>query len=419
MNTQSFFHEELEKIDKCLEKNIYVYKFPREIPLHELLQYAISEEIYYFESKEEDFKFLGIGNSKDIPKQEIDSFLENNPTDHLVYQGMFEKDVDPICYLPEWSFVSKDNQTILYVHYNENEEYLPKSQDQFDLLSWKEHYSKWTSFIETPRREEWEEMIKQAHLCFSENICEKIVLSRKKIFTYESIIDTKSFFFHTYNSNLNSSHFNVFYQKNYNEAFVSFTPERLFALKDHNIETTSLAGSTQRGKTQEEDKEFEEELINSPKLINEHAIVTKYIKEKLAPLLEKEQVNVSDLFTMKLPYIQHRQALISGKLKNGVTLSRIIDTLHPTPAVAGIPLDQAFKKISEIEKIKREYYAAATGVLSKDFSELCVGIRSAYVKNETVIVFGGAGIVPGSVAESEWIETGTKMQPFTKVINKK
>lgn len=417
MNIQSFFHEELEKINENINQSIFTYRFPREIPLHELIKYCISEEIYYFESKEEDFKFLGVGNAREIAPSDIDSFLINNPDQHIVYQGMFEKDADPICYLPEWCFISKDNQTFLKVHYNELEDYLPMAQDHFDLLSWKEHYAKWTSYLETPRPEEWNEMINAANAAFLSKECEKIVLSRKKIYNYESIVDPKSFFFQSYNANLNSSHFSVFYQKNYNEAFISFTPERLFALKNNRIETISLAGSTQRGKTPEEDKLFEEELIHSPKLIHEHQIVTNYIKDKISPLVI--DLETSNLFTMKLPYIQHRQALIGGELKSDVKLNELINSLHPTPAVGGLPLESAFKKILEIEKTKREFYAAATGVLSKDFSELCVGIRSAYIRNETVIVFGGAGIVQGSEAQSEWNETGAKMHPFTKFINKK
>jgi isochorismate synthase EntC len=57
-------------------------------------------------------------------------------------------------------------------------------------------------------------------------------------------------------------------------------------------------------------------------------------------------------------------------------------------------------------------------VISKNFSEIVVGIRSALIEGSMITVYGGAGIVAGSIAEEEWIETGTKMRPFIKVINK-
>ena len=122
--------------------------------------------------------------------------------------------------------------------------------------------------------------------------------------------------------------------------------------------------------------------------------------------------------TMKLPYIQHRQAKVTGTLKETTTVLELIDLLHPTPAVGGIPHLKAKNKILEIEKEKRSYYAGPVGILSKDFSEIVVGIRSAYIQGQKLIVYGGAGIVAGSDAEEEWSETGIKMQPFIKVINK-
>lgn len=417
MNMESFLHEELQKIDLAIDQNEFRYHFTREIKLTELIKYCISEEIYYFESKDEDFKYLGIGNARNIKANEIDSFLNNNPHEYIVYQGMFEKNSEAICYLPEWSFISKDNMTTLHIHFNENEEYLPKSADHFEINYWNDSFEKWKGYFETPSYEDWSTMIDQSKDLFKNNILEKLVLSRKRIYNYETIIDPKSFFHNTYHANLNSTHYNIFYQANYNEAFTSFTPEKLFSLKGNLLESISLAGSTQRGQTQEEDKIFEKELIESPKLIHEHGVVTEYIKEKLTPLVKN--LEISKLFTMKLPYIQHREALIKGELKQDTKILELINLMHPTPAVGGIPFETAQEKIIEIEKSKRDYYAAPTGVISKSFTEIAVGIRSAYLKNDFIIVFGGAGITAGSEAQAEWNETGTKMGPFTKVINRK
>lgn len=416
MNLESFFFEELEHINQAIRENKSEYEFKREMPLYELVKFCIGEEIFYFESKDEDFKFLGIGRSQTIEADEIDQFITNHPDQYLVYQGLFEKDSSPICYLPEWIFISKENKTILKINASALDGYLPMSEDQFEINFWKDTFTKWNSLVETPNYHEWSSMIAKACQYFDSGDLQKVVLSRKKVYNYESIVDPKSFFINSYLSNLTSSHFSVFYQVNYNEAFVSYTPERLLCMRGKELETIALAGSTQRGKTPEEDLRFEEELKNSPKLIHEHAIVANYIQEKLGPLASK--LDISELFTMKLPYIQHREALIKATLKADTDITQIINLLHPTPAVGGIPLERAYDVILELENSKRDYYAAPTGVLSKNFSELCVGIRSAYLRNDSIVVFGGAGIVAGSTSDEEWNETGAKMKPFTQIINK-
>ena len=120
---------------------------------------------------------------------------------------------------------------------------------------------------------------------------------------------------------------------------------------------------------------------------------------------------------MKLPYIQHRRADIKAKLKTEVSAPELIALLHPTPAVGGLPWSRAKSRLSEIEPFRRNYYAAPVGVVSSHFSEMAVGIRSAKIDAEKLTLFGGAGIVRGSDAEDEWNETGTKMNPFLKVVN--
>ena len=177
-----------------------------------------------------------------------------------------------------------------------------------------------------------------------------------------------------------------------------------------------MAGSTPRGKDSKEDDRLENELIHSDKLIREHDFVTKSITECLTPLIEN--LKVDPLITMKLPYIQHRQAKISGLLKESTTIEELIELLHPTPAVGGIPHKKSQEKILEIENAKRLQYAAPIGIISKDLSEIVVGIRSAVIQDKSITIYGGAGIIEGSTAEEEWDETGAKMQPFIKVINK-
>ena len=415
MSAVSFLKEELQKIDSKVSQKITTFTL-KDISLVDLLPFAATEEVFFFESKEEDFSYLALGKSKFFLKSDVQEFLDNNPDDILVYQDSFEEDSATLCYLPEWCLVRRNGAVTLRVHHSlEYQSYSP-SNIIFNLAVWESFTAPWVSYEERPESDEWAKMITEANRLFKRGELEKIVLHRKKIFTYDSPIEMMVLFREVYDANKNSSHFSVYNQLNYMEAFISLSPERLFTLKGQNLETVSLAGSTAIGTDEESDKELENSLITSDKLTREHNIVTKAIEEKLSPVLT--ELTISPLFTMKLPYIQHRQAVIKGVLKDTTTVMDLIQLLHPTPAVGGIPHDKAKLKILEIEKEKRGYYAGPVGVLSQNFSEIAVGIRSAMILGQCLTVYGGAGIVEGSTSEEEWTETGTKMQPFIKVINK-
>lgn len=416
MMLESFLKEELQKIDSKVSQKITSFNFSH-VALVDLLPFAATEEIFFYESKEENISFLGLGKSKTFSGSKIQDFLDHNPNEFLVYQDTFEADESGlICYLPEWSFIQKGKEVTLNVHHSlEYQSYSP-SNIIFNQVIWESFVGPWVSYEEKPESDEWASMINDANRLFTRHELDKIVLSRKKIFTYDSTVEMLVLFREVYEANKNSSHFTIYNQFNYLESFISLTPERLFTLKGQKLESISLAGSIARGKTPEEDTRLESELSASDKLTREHNIVTNAIEEKLSPILS--ELTISPLMTMKLPYIQHRQAKITGVLKDTTTVLELINLLHPTPAVGGIPHLKAKIKILEIEKEKRGHYAGPAGIISRDFSEIAVAIRSAFIQGQKLTVFGGAGIVAGSDAEEEWAETGTKMQPFIKVINK-
>ena len=130
-----------------------------------------------------------------------------------------------------------------------------------------------------------------------------------------------------------------------------------------------------------------------------------------------KNIIIEELQTMKLSYIQHRSIPIKATLAPGINVLQLVNLLHPTPAVGGLPWDKAKPLIKELEPYSRDSYAAPIGIISKNFSELAVGIRSALIEGSKISIYGGAGIVKGSIAEEEWNETGIKMNPFLKVVN--
>lgn len=427
MTAQVFLTKELHNIAVALKHHLseknegpLVFLFD-EIDLSEILPYLVCEKIFYFKSKYKDFSFLGLGHSSTVLACDLTEHLEKNPHHFLIAAFLFEENPNATEFiLPEWSFISGMGKTQLTVRHSSQYRTLSSPNLFFHLnssLSSPDLFiPPWQSYEEFPEHDQWSEMIHKCDLLFENGDLEKIVLSRKKIFDYDENIDPLLFFNTVLkNNNKANSSYAVFYQTSFDRAFMSLTPEKLFSLEGDHFESISLAASAPRGKTPEEDLEFEKLLGSCDKLAREHNLVTEEIIKKIKPL--SKTISVSGLETMKLPYIQHRSIPITAELKNHSQVLDLVHLLHPTPAIGGLPSDKAQKEILNLEPYTRDSYAAPIGVISFGFSELAVGIRSALIEKTKVTLFGGAGIIKGSVAEEEWIETGIKMNPFLKVVN--
>lgn len=425
MSVERFFTEDLPAIWQVLKKNAapdavqpLFFDFAP-LDLEELLSYAACERVFFFSSKDSDFTFLGLGLAKLMKKADVENFFRQYPEQFLSTDFLFEDSVETADFvLHEWTFVcTKDKCTLVIFKHSDARLYSSPSLilDQNTPVEEKDFLPAWTSYEEVPEHDEWMTMMEKATNLFQSEELQKIVLSRRKIFGYGEGLDPLAFFKQLLLKNSKAKSFRIYHQPRFGEAFLSITPEKLFSLKGKFFESISLAGSAPRGKTEAEDAELENFLRGHEKLVREHSLVTEEIKTKLGPLSEK--LEIGPLVTMKLPYIQHRQADIKAELKAETNALDLITLLHPTPAIGGLPWDKARVRLKEIEPFVRGHYAAPTGVLSAHAAEMAVGIRSALVEADKITLYGGAGIVKGSDAEEEWIETGTKMNPFLKVIN--
>ena len=145
MSAVSFLKEELQKIDSKVSQKITTFTL-KDISLVDLLPFAATEEVFFFESKEEDFSYLALGKSKFFLKSDVQEFLDNNPDDILVYQDSFEEDSATLCYLPEWCLVRRNGVVTLRVHHSlEYQSYSP-SNIIFNLAVWESFTAPWVSF---------------------------------------------------------------------------------------------------------------------------------------------------------------------------------------------------------------------------------------------------------------------------------
>jgi len=193
--------------------------------------------------------------------------------------------------------------------------------------------------------------------------------------------------------------------------FYGATPERLVSLRGRTVRTEALAGSTGRGDTPAEDEWLAAELLDSTKDIHEHEIVAEAIREQLEPFAAS--VRIGDRTVRRLATVQHLRTSITAELSDDEHVLSLVDALHPTPAVGGLPPDEALRTIRETEAFDRGWYAAPIGwVDAAGNGTFAVGIRSAVADDRTATLFAGAGIVADSDPDREWDEVQLKYRPM-------
>jgi len=196
------------------------------------------------------------------------------------------------------------------------------------------------------------------------------------------------------------------------KAFFGATPEWLARVHGNLLMCDALAGSIGRGDTPALDARLGEELLHSSKNLSEHKYVGQYLKRKLNELADNIHYPGSPSLK-KLRNVQHLYTKITGDIKPGISPFDIIDALHPTPAVGGIPSKDALQFIRSIERLERGYYASPLGWLSLNGDyDLAVGLRSGLLTEDSLHLYAGAGIVEGSNPEAEYEELQLKLMPL-------
>jgi menaquinone-specific isochorismate synthase len=195
-------------------------------------------------------------------------------------------------------------------------------------------------------------------------------------------------------------------------AFYGATPELLVRVEGENVETMALAGSIRRGTNAVDDEALAQELLDDPKNRYEHALVADAVRERLATLTDSLSM-ADEPEILRLSNIQHLYTPIRGKLKAASGVLPLVAALHPTPAMGGVPQEQAMDYIANAEPVPRGWYASPVGWIDDQLDgAFAVAIRSAISQRERVWLYAGAGIVADSEPQKEWDETALKFKPM-------
>lgn len=199
-------------------------------------------------------------------------------------------------------------------------------------------------------------------------------------------------------------------QNQQGQTFLGASPERLLSIRQGQLTTEAIAGSAPRGNTPSEDARLAQGLLSSLKEQHEHQLVVDFISQQLEALGLKTQRSPFPCL-LQLSNIQHLQTPIYAHLSNKLHALDLVAALHPTPAVAGVPRQQACEYIRRYELFERSLYAAPFGWIDhQGDSEFLVGIRSAQLDGTQARLYAGAGVVRGSNPKQELAEIELKLQ---------
>lgn len=409
------------------------------------------EKSFFLEKSDDDFSLLGLGNLFSITEsgqarftlteKKIKTFNEtfmNNWDDYSlnnvpVFMGgmkftldrdneLWEDYSDSNWFIPKIQIFKKDDQNYLvYNFFISSTSQIKKIVEDFSIIississqekgetQYKKVQVKLKTGTSPKDKKKWCNSVKEVLDLIEKGVYEKVVLSRmiELHLDNEPVLtpllmqlgkkypDCYLFSFHSGKS-----------------TFFGASPEKLIKFTNGTLETDALAGSAPRGKTEDEDIALEKELLSSKKNLLEHNMVIKYLNNQLLEFAEEIEYSNSPNIKKYLN-IQHLWTPIRVKLKPQKQLFNILENLHPTPAVCGIPKSDTINFIKKNEDYSRGLYTGILGWFNLNGEgEFFVPLRSALLKKKNVYAFAGSGLVEGSDPTVEYKETELKFEPI-------
>jgi len=255
--------------------------------------------------------------------------------------------------------------------------------------------------FENKENEDFQKLVSQGIEAIQKNKFDKVVLSRKIVLKKQiSIVATFQNLIATY-----PSAFRYLFFHPRIGLWMGATPEQLVKINQNQFETVALAGT----------QLYSENVIWTTKEIEEQQFVTDYITTKVKNKVK--QLIVTDVETVNAGNLIHLKSYIRGDLTSDFQANDLIQTLHPTPAVCGLPKERAIDFILKNEGYDRKYYAGFLGEYNKEnLTDLFVNLRCLEVENDVVNIYVGCGITKDSIPEKEFIETENKSMTMRNVL---
>ncbi len=255
-----------------------------------------------------------------------------------------------------------------------------------------------------PQQTSYEEYMDQAHRIHQEigaGFCEKVVLSRIKSLAYDPNFLLTDF------ERLCECYPSAFVYMVSSEKYgtwIGATPELLLQNKGTHYQTVALAATKKKeDATDWTDKEYFEQ-----------GVVNEFILERLHAL-GCENIKSSNRHEVQAGPLKHLRNDITFE-SAAIPLERLVQSLHPTPAVSGLPQEKAVALIQHLEQHDRSLYAGVIGLVDEQSSSLFVNLRCAQVFEHAVCLYVGGGHTEASDANAEWEETENKAKTLLNIL---
>ena len=199
---------------------------------------------------------------------------------------------------------------------------------------------------------------------------------------------------------------------------VGSSPEILVRQQDSTITVRPIAGTRKRGATAQLDRLLEQELLSDEKELAEHLMLIDLGRNDIGRIAKIGSVKLTEqMLIERYSHVMHIVSNVEAELESGHDAIDVLKATFPAGTVSGAPKIRAMEIIRELEPIKRGIYAGAVGYIGWNGNmDTAIAIRTAVIKDGTLTIQAGAGIVADSVPEYEWKETMNKARAMFKAV---
>lgn len=383
------------------------------ISAEEILKIPIYPQIVWRRKNEQTFTIV-LGD-QNVPT--LDSIPEITRWKTYPFTTSSNSQWDPLDrpqhFIPQWTWTLSQKETTLHITLIKEENDLISLFRKKLLNITPQHFNEdIPSIVDETNRPHWEQWQSTIGK-FKNSSLDKVVLAVEKKFHYSHDLPLFTIIKKALQSH--SSSFLAALLLSPIKAFITLSPERLYWRQDQECLFEAIAGTIIRGKDPNDDLMQQKKLLSSPKDRKEQEWVTHFIEQKLRdlqlrPVKEKAQL-------LSLSHLHHLQTHIKAQLGPHMTDEDLLTNLHPTPAVAGYPQEEALQFLLQNEPFTRGPYAGLIGFQNAKESEWIVGLRSMFIEGAKAFLYAGAGIVKESDPKQEWEEIHNKWKTALSLLS--
>ncbi len=200
---------------------------------------------------------------------------------------------------------------------------------------------------------------------------------------------------------------------------VGASPEVLSRLEDDTVTVRPIAGTRPRGANRDEDLALEQELLADPKELAEHLMLIDLGRNDVSRICKTGSVKVTEKMTIeRYSHVMHIVSNVEGEINPQQDAMDVLRATFPAGTVSGAPKIRAMEIINELEPVKRGVYSGAVGYLSwAGNMDAAIAIRTAVIKDNSLHIQAGAGIVADSDPRGEWDETMNKGRAIFRAVS--